>query len=60
MTDKTIVENILEKLAFLSVPMDEREFTNEEYNKVFSRGTVITPIGEVKIGWLKYSSSHSP
>jgi hypothetical protein len=50
MTDSPIVENILEKLASLAVPMDEREFTNEEYNRVFSRGTVITPIGEVKIG----------
>jgi hypothetical protein len=50
MTDTTIVESILKKLASLAVPMDEREFTNEEYNKVFSRGTVITPIGEVKIG----------
>jgi len=50
MPDTTIVENILEKLAFLAVPMDEHEFTNEEYNRVFSRGTVITPIGEVKIG----------
>ena len=50
MTDTPIVENILEKLASLAVAMDEREFTNEEYNKVFPRGTVITPIGNVKIG----------
>jgi hypothetical protein len=50
MPDTPIVENILEKLASLAVPMDEYEFTNEEYNRVFSRGTVITPIGEVKIG----------
>jgi hypothetical protein len=50
MTNRPIVENILEKLASLAVPMDEYEFTNEEYNKIFSRGTVITPIGEVKIG----------
>jgi hypothetical protein len=50
MINTIIVENILEKLASLEVPMDEREFTNEEYNKVFSRVTVVTPIGEVKIG----------
>jgi hypothetical protein len=50
MPDTPVVENILEKLASLAVPMDEHEFTNEEYNRVFSRGTVITPIGEVKIG----------
>ena len=48
--DSSIVKNILEKLAFLAVPMDEHEFTNKEYNRVFSRGTVMTPIGEVKIG----------
>jgi len=50
MPDTPIVENIIEKLASFAVPMDEYEFTNEEYNRVFSRGTVITPIGEVKIG----------
>jgi hypothetical protein len=35
--------------------MDEHEFTNEEYNRVFSRGTVITPIGVVKIGRNQFS-----
>ncbi|MDR2923420.1 MAG: hypothetical protein LBU85_08790 [Treponema sp.] len=55
MTEAPIVEKILAKLASLAVPMDEREFTNEEYNKVFSRGAVITPIGEVKIGQNQFS-----
>ena len=51
----TNVENILEKLVSLAVPMDEREFSNEEYNRVFPRGTVVTPIGEVKIGQNQFS-----
>ena len=50
MTDTSTIESILKKLASLAVPMDEREFTNEEYNRVFPRGIVDTPIGEVKIG----------
>ncbi|MDR2898139.1 MAG: hypothetical protein LBU99_04920, partial [Spirochaetaceae bacterium] len=37
------------------VPIDEREFSNEEYNRVFPRGTVSTPIGEVKIGQNQFS-----
>jgi hypothetical protein len=55
MTDTQIVENILEKLSSLAVTMDEREFTNEEYNRVFPRGIIITPIGEVKIGQNQFS-----
>ena len=55
MTDPLIVNNILEKLGSLAVPMDERDFTNEEYNRVFPRGTVGTPIGEVKIGKNQFS-----
>ena len=55
MTDTSTVESILKKLASLAVPMDEREFTNEEYNRVFPRGTVDTPIGEVKIGKNQFS-----
>jgi hypothetical protein len=51
----TNVESILEKLASFAVPMDEREFTNEEYNRVFPRGIVDTPIGEVKIGQNQFS-----
>ncbi len=49
MTDTSTVEIILEKLAVFAVPIDERDFSNEEYNRVFPRGTVATPIGEVKI-----------
>jgi hypothetical protein len=55
MTDTQIVENVLEKLVSLAVPMDERKFTNEEYNRVFPRGTVATAIGEVKIGQNQFS-----
>jgi len=55
MTDTLTVEIILKKLVSLAVPMDEREFTNEEYNRVFPRGIVGTPIGEVKIGQNQFS-----
>ncbi|MDR0473982.1 MAG: hypothetical protein LBH43_09980 [Treponema sp.] len=50
MTDSRIVENILEKLGSLAVPMDKRKFTREEYNTLFPRGTVETPLGRVKLG----------
>jgi len=50
MIDSSVVDNILEKLVSLAVPMEKSEFTNEEYNRFFSRGTVDTPIGEVKLG----------
>ena len=55
MNDTQTVDNILEKLVSLAVPMDKRDFTNEEYNKVFPRGTVATPIGEVKVGQNQFS-----
>lgn len=55
MTDTSTVEIILEKLAVFAVPIDERDFSNEEYNRVFPRGTVATPIGEVKIGRNQFS-----
>ena len=55
MIDTLTLENILVKLKSLAVPMDEREFTREEYNQVFPRGTVVTPIGEVKIGKNQFS-----
>ncbi len=35
MTDTSTVEIILEKLAVFAVPIDERDFSNEEYNWVF-------------------------
>ena len=50
MIDTSVVDNILEKLVSLAVPTVKSEFTNEEYNRFFSRGTVDTPIGEVKLG----------
>jgi hypothetical protein len=55
MTGTLEVKNILEKLIYFAVPMDKREFTNEEYNRVFPRGTVATPIGEVKVGQNQFS-----
>ena len=50
MTDKLIVENIIEKLGSLAIPMEKREFSREEYNILFPRGTVNTPLGKVKLG----------
>jgi hypothetical protein len=41
---------ITTKLENMAVPMDIREFSRDEYNKLFPMGTVKTPIGEVKIG----------
>ena len=55
MNNTQTVGNILEKLVSLAVPMDKRDFTNEEYNRVFPRGTVATPIGEVKVGQNQFS-----
>ena len=55
MIETPIVDNILEKLVSLAVPMEKSEFTNEEYNRVFSRGSVNTPIGEVKLGKNQFS-----
>ena len=55
MTDSTTLETILDKLRTLAVPMDSRDFSNTEYNRVFPRGTVDTPIGEVKIGQHQFS-----
>jgi hypothetical protein len=48
MVNTPVVETIIEKLRTLAVPMDSRDFSNEEYNRVFPRGTVDTPIGEGK------------
>ena len=55
MIDTPIVDGILEKLVSLAVPMEKSEFTNDEYNRVFSRGIVNTPIGEVKLGKNQFS-----
>jgi hypothetical protein len=43
-------KQILANLASMAVPMDDREFSREGYNAMFPRGTVVTPIGEVKLG----------
>jgi hypothetical protein len=42
-------------LDALAESMDERECTLEGYNSVFPRGTVQTPIGEVKLGKNQYA-----
>jgi hypothetical protein len=55
MTDTSTVDHILERLEALAVPMAEREFSREEYIKTFPRGTVITPIGEVRIGQNQFA-----
>jgi hypothetical protein len=55
MSDAPAVAYILERLETLAVPMDEREFSREEYIKTFPRGTVATPIGEVKIGQNQFA-----
>jgi hypothetical protein len=59
---KTIIDDknetvirITEKLESMAVSMDERTFSKEEYRKVFPQGTVMTPIGEVKIGQNQFS-----
>ena len=44
------VNQITEKLESMAVPMDRREFTREEYNRLFPEGKVKTPLGEVKMG----------
>jgi hypothetical protein len=41
---ETAVEVIFARLAELAVPMDNREFARDEYNRAFPSGTVTTPI----------------
>jgi hypothetical protein len=47
---KPTTERLLQKLEFFAVPMDECDFSRENYAALFPRGTVDTPIGEVKLG----------
>jgi hypothetical protein len=49
------VDYILKRLEVFAVPMDEREFSREEYIKTFPRGIVTTPVGEVKIGQNQFA-----
>jgi hypothetical protein len=44
------VTRITAKLETWAVPMDIRSFSRKDYREVFPQGTVITPIGEVRIG----------
>jgi len=55
MIDTLIVKNILEKLSLFVVPMENCEFSNEEFNRIFSRGIINTPIGDVKLGKNQFS-----
>ncbi|GMO50016.1 MAG: hypothetical protein Ta2B_30760 [Termitinemataceae bacterium] len=41
---------IAEKLVNMAVPMNEVEFTKENYNKLFPEGKSKTPIGDIKLG----------
>jgi hypothetical protein len=41
---------ILAKLEAMAVSMDGREYSKEEYNRLFPEGTVKTPLGIVKMG----------
>ncbi|GHV94872.1 hypothetical protein AGMMS50293_11920 [Spirochaetia bacterium] len=50
MTNIPIAEIILNKLKQLAVPMGKQEFSRKEYNRLFPRGAVETPIGKVKLG----------
>ncbi|MCL2180934.1 MAG: PBECR2 nuclease fold domain-containing protein [Treponema sp.] len=50
-----LINRLTEKLDTMSVPIDERKFSMDEYRKVFPRGSVKTPIGEVKIGKNQFS-----
>jgi hypothetical protein len=43
-------ETAIQNLKKYAIPMQETEYNNDEYNKRFSRGTVETPIGTVKLG----------
>ena len=52
---KELVDRITVKLETMAVPMDNRDFTINEYRKVFPQGTVETPIGKVKIGKNQFS-----
>jgi hypothetical protein len=49
------ISRITVKLESMAVPMDKREFTIEEYRRVFPQGTVKTPLGEVRIGQNQFS-----
>jgi hypothetical protein len=52
---KERIKRITAKLELMSVPMDFKIFSIDEYRKVFPQGTVKTPIGEVKIGKNQFS-----
>lgn len=48
------LENLKSRLKMkfekMAVPMDETEFTRENYDKFFPDSKVLTPVGEVKLG----------
>jgi hypothetical protein len=50
---------LIADLEIYAVQMDKREFSKEEYNKLFPRGTVETPIGQVIIGKNQFEKLES-
>jgi hypothetical protein len=53
-TDNEWVSGIREKLNSLAVPMEQAEFSREEYNRLFPEGKIKTPVGIVKLGNDQY------
>ena len=48
------VSRITAKLESMVLPIDSREFSREEYTKLFPEGTAKTPIGIVKLGFHQF------
>jgi hypothetical protein len=48
---KERVSRITVKLETQALPLGFREFSREEYAKLFPKGTVETPLGIVKLGF---------
>jgi hypothetical protein len=49
-SENTEVGRIGTKLEAMAVPMDKRNLSREEYQKLFPNGVVETPLGIVKLG----------
>jgi len=49
-----LTDRIIAKFESMVLPIDFREFTKEEYMKLFPEGTVRTPLGIVKLGFHQY------
>jgi hypothetical protein len=44
------INQIAAKLETMAIPMERYNFTREEYNRLFPRGAVDTPMGKVRLG----------